>query len=384
MKNLFILFLAVIFSSHSFQYHVDKKPFDQDSTTSVTISFVGDLMCHSPQFQFAQVSKDSFDFKPDFCVVKKYLNKADLTIGNLETTISGKENRYSGYPLFNSPDEYLEALKDAGFDILLTANNHSLDRGKKGVLRTIDMIKKNGMESIGSYHSQQDRDSVRIFNINGIKISFLSYTYGLNGNYIPKNEKYLVNVIDTVLLKQDILNARNKNADIVLVYFHFGDEYQRKPNSFQKEIVKRTIDYGADIIIGSHPHVIQPVEYFISNKNKIGKGLIAYSLGNFISNQRWRYSDAGVILNLKITKNIKSHEIKLTKETIIPTWVFKGKVENKNQFVILPVDSTTIDLLPKYLTENDKVKLLQSEKDTRKIMESIQNYSNDLMNKKED
>ena len=372
----------VIFSSHSFPNQLDGKSVDQDSISSITISFVGDLMCHSPQFKFAQVSKDSFDFKPVFREVKKYLTKTDLTIGNLETTFSGKESRYSGYPLFNSPDEYLEALKDAGFDILLTANNHSLDRGKKGVLRTIDMIKINGMVSIGSYHSQQDRDSIRIFDINGIKISILSYTYGLNGNYIAKNEKYLVNVIDITLIKQDILNARNKNADVILVYFHFGDEYQRKPNSFQKEIVKRAIDYGADLIIGSHPHVIQPVEYFSSIKNKIGKGLIAYSLGNFISNQRWRYSDAGVILNLTVTKNILTHDVKLTHETILPTWVFKGKVESKDQFVILPVDSTTINSLPNYLTERDKAKLLQSEKDTLKILEEVQNNSIKYMNKK--
>ena len=387
MKNIFILFFTTAITFHFFFgsiNQIEKRTNDADSIPTVTISFVGDLMCHSPQLKFAQVSHDSFDFKPVFHEIKKYLNEADLTIGNLETTISGKEKRYSGYPLFNSPGEYLEALKDAGFDILLTANNHSLDRGKKGVLRTIEMIKNNGLESIGSYHSQQDRDSIRVFDINGIKTAILSYTYGLNGNYIANNERFLVNVIDTTLMKQDILNARNKNADVILVYFHFGDEYQRKPNSFQKEIVKRAIDYGADLIIGSHPHVIQPVEYFSSIKNRIGKGLIAYSLGNFISNQRWRYSDAGVILKFTITKNKFSQNICLSKTEFIPTWVFKGKVENKDQFVILPVDSTTIKSLPNYLTELDKKKLLQSEKDTRKMLEAIRNHSDIILNKKED
>ena len=374
--------MAVIFSSHSFLRQTDKKSDGSDSTKTVTISFVGDLMCHSPQFQFAQISKDSFDFKPVFREVKKYLSKSDLTIGNLETTISGKKSRYSGYPLFNTPEEYLEALKDAGFDILLTANNHSLDRGKKGLLRTVELIKKNGLESVGSYNSQQDRDSIRIYEINGIKIAILAYTYGLNGNYIAKNEKYLVNVIDTTLLKQDILNARNKNADVVLVYFHFGNEYQRNPSSFQKGIVKRAIDYGADLIIGSHPHVIQPIEYFSSNKNKIGKGLIAYSLGNFISNQRWRYSDAGIILNLTITKNILTQEVRLSNADIIPTWVFKGKVENKDQFIILPIDSSTVNSFPNYLSKSDKIKLQQAGKDTREILETIQNHSKESLNKK--
>ncbi len=386
MKNIIILIFT---SAITFQFifgsanQIERKKDAADSIRTVTISFVGDLMCHLPQLKFAQVSQDSFDFKPVFSEVKKYLSYTDLTIGNLETTIAGKKSRYSGYPLFNSPDEYLEALNDAGFDILLTANNHSLDRGKKGVLRTLEMIKKNRMESIGSYHSEQDRDSIRVFDINGIKITILSYTYGLNGNYIANNEKFLVNVIDTALMKQDILNARNKNTDVILVYFHFGDEYQRKPNSFQKEIIKLAIDYGADLIIGSHPHVIQPVEYFSSNNNKIGNGLIAYSLGNFISNQRWRYSDTGVILNLTITKNICNDKVSLTNTSIVPTWVFKGKVGNKDQFVILPVDSTTIKSFPSYLTERDKNKLLQSEKDTHKIMEAVHNHSNNLFNKKE-
>ena len=384
MKNLFMLFLAIVFSSHFFLSPIDKKSVDRDSTSYVTISFVGDLMCHSPQFLLAQISKDSFDFKPVFREVKKYLTKADLTIGNLETTISGKGSRYSGYPLFNSPSEYLEALKDAGFDILLTANNHSLDRGKKGVLRTIEMIKNNGMESIGSYYSQKDLDSIRVFDIKGIKIAILPYTYGLNGNYIAKNEKYLVNVIDTALIKQDIVNARNQNAEVVLVYFHFGNEYQRKPNSYQKEVVKRAIEYGADLIIGSHPHVIQPVEYFNSTKNRISSGLIAYSLGNFISNQRWRYSDAGVILNLTITKNILTSNVKLTNTTFIPTWVFKGKVENKDQFIILPIDSSTVNSFPNYLSKSDITKLLQTGKDTGEILEAVQNYSRKSLNKKEE
>ena len=384
MKKLFILYLAVIFPSKLFLTQIDRKSIDQDSTSYITISVVGDIMCHSPQFKFAQESPDSFDFKPVFREVKKYLSSSDLTIGNLETTISGKESRYSGYPLFNSPSEYLESLKDAGFDILLTANNHSFDRGEKGVLKTIEMIKNNGMESIGSYHSKHDRDSIRVIDIKGIKIAILSYTYGLNGNYIAKNERLLVNVIDTTVMKQDILSARNKYADVILIYFHFGNEYQRKPNLFQKEIVERAIDYGADLIIGSHPHVIQPVEYFSSNRNKIGNGFIAYSLGNFISNQRWRYSDAGVILNITITKNILTQDVKLSNVSIIPTWVFKGKVENKDQFVILPTDSTTINSLPSYLTESDKVKLLQSENDTRKTLEAVQNHSKNLVYKKEE
>lgn len=382
MKNFFILTIITVLGFQFLSCPIHKlNRQDADSLRTVTISFVGDLMCHSPQMDFARVSKDSFDFKPAFSEVKKFLSASDLTIGNLETTIAGKENHYSGYPFFNSPAEYLDALKDAGFNLLLTANNHCLDRGKIGIISTIDKIRLAGMNSIGTYKSQQDRDSIRIFEINGIKLAVLAYTYGLNGNYISKNEKYLVNVIDTNLIKLDIQSARKKNAEVVLVYFHFGEEYQRKPNSFQREVVKFAINCGADLIIGSHPHVIQPLEYFISDKNKIGEGIIAYSLGNFFSNQRWRYSDAGVILNIALTKNIMNGKTKLSSIAIQPTWVFKGKNESRNEFVIIPADTTSSKKY-NFLNETDRNKLLQSENDTRKMFNSIQNHPYSSLNEK--
>jgi len=379
MKNIFILVIISTVLSYHFIIPIDyfnKEKIETDSLASVKISFVGDLMCHSPQIEFAKISEDSFDFNPTFSEVKKYLTESDLTIGNLETTISGKESKYSGYPLFNSPDEYLEALKNTGFDLLFTSNNHSLDRGKKGVLRTLAKIKDYGMNSTGSFLSQQDRDSIRVFDVNGIRIAFLAYTYGLNGNYLSKNEKYLVNVSDSVLIKNDIANARQKNSDVIIVYFHFGNEYQRYPSEFQKEIAKRSVEYGANIIIGSHPHVIQPVEYINSNKNKIGKSLVVYSLGNFISNQRWRYSDAGVILNLTITKNKSSQSISLSKTDFIPTWVFKGQIANRNEFVILPADSLSFLSLPEYLSDSEKAQLIQAGKDAYKMVDSTKNKLN--------
>ncbi len=382
MKNLIILFFTTVLAFQFLSCPISKiKKKDVDSLRTVTISFAGDLMCHFPQMDFARVSKDSFDFKPAFREVRKFLSVSDLTIGNLETTIAGKENRYSGYPLFNSPDEYLDALKDAGFDVLLTANNHCLDRGKSGLVKTIEKIRSVGINSIGTYKSQQDRDSIRIFEINGIKLAILAYTYGLNGNYISKKEKYLVNVIDTNLIKLDIQSARKKNAEVVLVYFHFGEEYQHKPNSFQREVAKFAINCGADLIIGSHPHVIQPLEYFTFNKNKIGEGIIAYSLGNFLSNQRWRYSDAGVILNIALTKNISNDVIELSSVSVLPTWVFKGRLENKNEFIILPAD-TTMSKFYNFLTEADRTKLLQANTDTRKMFNSLQSHSYQLLNGK--
>jgi poly-gamma-glutamate synthesis protein (capsule biosynthesis protein) len=350
----------------------DTKKVDTDSIHTATLSFVGDIMCHSPEMDYAKVGKDSFDFRPMYGEVKEYLSAADFTFGNLETTISGKENRYSGYPLFNSPDAFLDALKDSGFDLLFTSNNHSLDQRKKGIIATLQKIRSINLASTGTYESQKDRDSIRIIDVNGIRFAVLAYTYGVNGNYIPKGEKYLVNLIDTVQVKTDIRSAKNKNVDAVIVYYHFGEEYQRTPNKYQEEIVKRTIKYGANIIIGSHPHVIQGAEYFSSTDKKFPRGFAAYSLGNFISNQRWRYSDCGVILTMTIKKNIITHNVEIADVSFLPTWVYKGKIEKANRFVILPSD-TSIYKLHSWISALDKTKILQSFSDTKKLFNSINN-----------
>lgn len=340
-----------------------------DSLVTVTISFVGDLMCHSTQFHYAMLNKDSFDFNPVFREVKEYLSSADLTIGNLETVIAGKKSGYSGYPFFNTPDEYIEALKEAGFDFLVTSNNHSLDRGEHGVLRTIEQIKLNGLLNTGTYISQISRDETESITAAGIDISVLAYTYGTNGIPIPEGKSYLVNLIDHNLIEKDITNARNNNPDLVIVYYHFGDEYSRQPNQYQKDVVKKTIELGADIIIGSHPHVLQPAEYFSTNGAKLNKGFSAYSLGNFISNQRWRYSDAGVILNIQITKNIFTDSIYISNVNYLPTWVFRGETDNRKEFIILPAEKYD-DSTYTFLTNSDRQKMKQAFEDTKSIINS--------------
>lgn len=338
-----------------------------DSLVTIKLSFVGDIMCHSPQIDFARINPDSFDFKPSFGVVKKYFDESDLVFGNFETVTAGRKERYTGYPLFNSPDELIEALKYAGFDVLFTSNNHSLDRGIKGVERTIDIIKQNNLIPVGTFITKNERDSALIIEKNGIRIGLLAYTYGLNGNLLPKIKSFAVNLIDTVLIRRDIENLQNVKPDLILVYYHFGEEYSQKPSKYQRDIVEKTILYGADLIIGSHPHVIQPIEHFHSSKNRIGKGVIAYSLGNFISNQRWRYSDAGVILNIQISKNIFNDSLWIDDTSIIPTWVYKGVLGEKKEFVILPADTSRFEIIPKYLKENELFLMNQSFYDTKKM-----------------
>ena len=340
----------------------------EDSVLTTTLSFVGDLMCHSTQFNYAKVGADSFDFTGVFKEVKPYLSKADLTIGNLETVIAGKSKSYSGYPYFNAPDDFIYALKDAGFDLLITANNHALDQGWDGVKKTIDAINKNKIHHTGTFTSQEDQDSIRIFQINSIKIAFLAYSENTNGVSIPEGKDFIINLIDEEKMKEDILRVREKNVDVVLAHLHYGPEYNREPSDYQKEIVQKIIELGADIIIGGHPHVIEPFDFFKTNKAKLDTGFVAYSMGNFISNQRWRYSDAGVILNIQISKNKFTDSVYISDVSYLPTWVFKGSTEKGREYIILPSQIAEEDSTYTFLTGNDRKLMKEAFEDTKEII----------------
>ncbi len=350
-----------------------------DSLFKANLCFVGDLMCHSTQFNYARVDADSFDFTGVFREVYPFLSNSDLTVGNLETVIAGKSEGYSGYPYFNAPDDFIFALKNAGFDLLITANNHALDQGWNGINRTIEVINQNKIHRTGTFISESDRDSIRIFMINSIKIAILAYTENTNGVPIPEGKNFAINLIDEELIKRDIDKAREKNADIVLVHLHYGQEYLREPDDYQKNIVKRIIDFGADIIIGGHPHVIQPFDFFKTNNTKLDSGFVAYSLGNFISNQRWRYSDAGVIISIEISKNILADSIYINEVNYLPTWVFRGQTDFGREYIILPSYNSD-DSTYYYLNNQDKKLMREAHSDTKEI---IHKYSKNTKIKSE-
>lgn len=374
MKNLntFTLFLILLFAFYylnsDFELSNENSAPNNDSTVTISIIAVGDLMCHSIQFNYSYVSGDSFDFRPVFRFVKPILSNGNFTFGNLETVAAGKVKKYSGYPLFNCPDDFITALKDAGFKLLNTANNHAMDKRIPGLERNIKQLIKNDLSYEGTFLSERDRDSLRIFNIEGIKLAFLSYTYGTNDIPIPKKKSYAVNLIDTLRIKTDIERARIDSADIVLVHFHFGEQYRREPTQFQKDIVNKTINYGADLIIGDHPHVVEPLEFFKTKNTKLDSGLVAYSLGNFLSNQRWRYSDGGMIIKILITKDFSTDSLFLNKVDIIPTWVFRGKTSRGNEFIIIPSDTSAADSTKLFLTQQDSTSMNQSFVDTKEIL----------------
>lgn len=380
MKSIlsFIAFIIIITLQHylfnSVRSEKTEVSVPEDSVLTVTLCFTGDLMCHSTQFNYANVGADTFDFTGVYTEVKTFLSESDFTVGNLETVVAGKNKGYSGYPYFNAPDDFIYALKDAGFDLLITANNHALDQGWDGVKRTIEIINDNQLYQTGTFVSKEDRDSVRIFEINSIKIAFLAYSENTNGLPIPKGKDFAINLIDEELIKNDIVKAREKNVDVVLVHLHFGREYLREPDDYQKQIVNKIIEYGADIIIGGHPHVIQPVNFFKTNNAELDSGFVAYSLGNFVSNQRWRYSDAGLILNIQISKNILSDSIYIREVNYLPTWVFKGETEKGREYVILPSQLSN-DTTCNYLTKHDKKLMEEAFSDTKEIINKYSNNS---------
>uniref|UniRef100_A0A832CVC0 CapA family protein n=1 Tax=Ignavibacterium album TaxID=591197 RepID=A0A832CVC0_9BACT len=357
--------ISYLFSSTQLQFSIDKK-IEIDSVALVKIAVVGDLMCHSPQFNYAKVSKDSFDFNPVYRYIKESLENADFTFGNLETVIGEKGSTYLGYPRFKSPKDYVTALAQNGFDFLCFANNHTLDQGEQGILNTIRILNENNIGYTGAFNSQSDRDSIRILNLNGLKMALLAYSYGTNGSVIPKGKDYLINLIDYNLIEKDIHSAKQNGAEIVLVNFHFGNEYQRFPSDYQKEVVKKTIEFGADLITASHPHVIQPIEFYKTNGATLDSGIVAYSLGNFISNQRKRFTDAGVILYLILEKNLHTKKVSLKSVEYLPTWVFKGKTEFGNEFLILPLQKNFDSF--NFLSDSDKAKMKQAFNDTEEII----------------
>lgn len=344
----------------------------KDTVKSATIISVGDIMFHDTQL-IAAYDKESrkYDFSNVFEYVKKYIKDADIAIGNFETVTAGKEHGFRGYPRFNSPIETLIALKNTGFDILTTANNHSFDMGKEGVIETIENIEKIGLKSVGTYKDKNKTYLIK--DINGIKIGFLSYTYGVNGYRNIKDRedlKYLIDLIDEDVIKKDISNIENLGSDLVVVFMHWGLEYNRKPSEYQKELANKMFDWGADIILGSHPHVIQQSETLIINDET---KFIIYSMGNFISNQRREtlrnnnkiFTEDGVMIKIHIEKiNSKT---KISNIEYIPTWVNREKVNDKYKYEIIPINNIFDSI--KFFDDDIKEKLKTSYINTMSIMD---------------
>jgi poly-gamma-glutamate capsule biosynthesis protein CapA/YwtB (metallophosphatase superfamily) len=271
-------------------------PASAQDTLRLSLLFVGDIMQHDSNIAAAyDVLSKKYNYASCFEYVAPILRSADLAIGNLELTLAGSP--YKGYPQFSAPDALAVELKRAGMDVLVTANNHSLDRRRKGLERTLSVLDSLEILHTGTFRDSVERSSVYPLMVekNGFTFSLLNYTYGTNG--IPVTKPNIVNLIDTVAIKADLEKARSQHADAIIVFMHWGAEYQSLPNQEQKRLAALCLREGAKLVIGAHPHVLQPMVW-----NKNADQLIAYSLGNFVSGQRPRYRDGGAMLWVELQK----------------------------------------------------------------------------------
>ena len=340
-------------------------------TTQILIVAVGDIMFHMPQINGARLSNGGFDFSPSFKYIKSDIESADFAIANLETVIGGNEKGFKGFPRFNSPVESLDALKIAGFDILITANNHSLDGGKNGIINTINEIEKRDLLHLGT--SKEERKPYIIIEKEGLRIGLLSYTYGLNGldSLLSREDKSrMINLIDEEVIKKDIENIKSENVDFIISYMHWGNEYHKEPSEPQKKLARTLANSGVDLILGSHPHVIQMSDKLISGPSST---YVVYSMGNFISNQSYQTmgvssTEDGLIFKGKITKDNQTLITKLEEVSYEPTWVYRELKNKRYAHYIIPVEKALKGELDIEFTQKTIERLEKSKSDTLNIL----------------
>jgi poly-gamma-glutamate capsule biosynthesis protein CapA/YwtB (metallophosphatase superfamily) len=304
----------------------------------VNMVVAGDITAHVPQIEQAHVGDGEYDFNPSFEIIAPYIQAADIAVGDLETSQAGPDvpfwgyTGYSGYPLFNAPQALSEALADAGFDVFTMANNHTLDRGLDGLYKSIDHVRSLGVKTFGAYKDWEERDNPLIIDQNGLKIAFVAYTYSTNGIPVPEGHEYCVNMTvefeDISPVIADIEAAEAAGADLIAVFPHWGGMYSNEPNpQYLRERAAQMAEAGADLILGGHPHYIQPIEWFF-NQNDDGTEratLAVYSLGNFISNQHYphnpsQYVEYGLLLDIDLTKNMDTGDTWISNADYEITW----------------------------------------------------------------
>ncbi|WP_419893027.1 CapA family protein [Oceanobacillus kimchii] len=289
----------------------------------ITLAATGDVLLHSRVYNKAE-SESGYDFTEMLSEAKLLFEKGDLTIVNQESIIGGTSMGLSDYPKFNSPVEIGYTLKEFGVDIVNLANNHVLDKGEEGVIKSLHNWNKIGLPYVGAYNSQEDKDTVRIFHKNGLRVAFVSCTKRMRGVTIPKKKKYLVDSFEDARvfnIANRIKQIRaNKLADVVVLSIHYGKEYQMLPTADQVEMSNKLSDAGADIILGHHPHVLQPPTYILNSQGK--ETFCIYSLGNFFSGQFGLFRQIGGYLTIDIEKPSEDDEVlKIDNPTLKLTYV---------------------------------------------------------------
>ncbi len=307
---------------------VPEEPEPPEPTVAV-LAVCGDAMSHMPVTNDAW-NGERYDYARIMAAAGPYVEAADYAVVNLETTLSGGPP-YSGYPAFNSPDDLAYDLKVLGFDLCLTANNHSLDRGFSGLSRTLDVLDGAGLAHVGTSRTQEERNrGIVTADVGGVSVAFLGYTYGTNGIPIPKKHPYAINVFNTDYLTTlskpdwdrlaaDLEAARAMETDLIAVMVHWGLEYKLEQNRYQEELADFLFQNGADMVLGGHSHVPQPMELRTLPDGR--QGFVCYSLGNFISSQTKPNTDTTAVLTLTLTRDNETGEAQVTDYAYIPMYM---------------------------------------------------------------
>ena len=319
-----------------------------------TVTAVGDIMCYENQMNAALQENGTYDFSPSFAAVKPYLEGANVTIGNLELNFCGPNAGYSGFPSFNAPETLAATLKDAGFDILQTANTYSLQSGLNGLTSTIRYLAEQNIENLGTYHSAADKaenQGVVLKNIGGIRMAFIGFTKGMNNMAMPEDAQYCVDVLYkdynsnySEINKEGLLTsvkaAKDLKADVIIAMLHWGNEYEIKPTESQNEIAEFLFQNDVDVILGSHSHEIGPMEMrTVTVDGEEKEVFIAYSLGNFFSSMAEGTSQTSVILNLEFTMDAETGETTISDVNYLPVYIADNGENAAVRYEVLPVRS---------------------------------------------
>ncbi len=347
-KYLLLVCASLILNSH--------LPFlNPAEAQQVKIIFAGDLMGHMPQHNAALQADGTYDYTPCFRYVRDYVKSADLAILTLEVPLDGKP--YSGYPQFSAPDALAACAKEAGFDIMTTANNHCMDRGRHGLERTLRALDSMDIPHLGTYldRKQHDDEHPLMVTVNGMRLALLTYTYGTNG--IPVAEPNVVNLIDTAEMERDLRVARQRGADFIITLIHWGIEYAVKANAEQEETARWLLAHGSDAVIGGHPHVVQNFTLDAVPDNNRHPEIVVYSMGNLVSNQRDVNTDGGIMVELTLTR-FRTRNLLTQRCLYMPYWVYRGTVDSLYQYYIVP--SADAAAHPeRYQIEGDDLKALR-------------------------
>lgn len=335
----------------------------------LSLLFAGDAMQHQAQLDVAK-TKDGYNYSDYFIHVEDQVKQADIAVVNLEVTLPGK--RFSGYPNFGSPDAFAFALKDTGFDVFLTANNHILDKGQNGLERTVKVLDSMKVKHTGVFPDKEKRDLYYPLMLikNGIRIAMLNYTYGTNEGHVltPPN---IVNYIDRKQILKDIDLAKQMKPDIIIANMHWGDEYILKHNKQQKSLADFLIKNGVRLVIGAHPHVVQPIDI---QKDSTGiKNVVVYSMGNLISNMKLTDTRGGMMVNIDISKDEKTNAVSIDSCNYTLVWVHKLMKDKDTPtfFQLWPVDKINNEEERKMVGEKDWQRLQTFKTNAKNAVESM-------------